>query len=57
MGMQSMAVGRVLREVVLQGTFCIEKCMGGVGVVVSSEWSLNKSGRIGRFDCTLNRFP
>ena len=33
------------------GTFCIETCAGGMGVVAWSEWSLNKNGRMGRFNC------
>ena len=37
-----MVVGRVQRVVVLQGTFSIEKCMRGIGVVVWNKWSLNK---------------
>ena len=33
--------------------------MGRIGVVELSEWSLNKSGRIGRFDCSqvLSLYP
>ena len=34
-----------------KGTCCIEKYMGGITLVASSEWSLNNSGRIDRFDC------
>ena len=49
--MKSMVICRFWQGVVLQGTFCIEKCMGGMGVVVSNEWSLNKSGRMSKFDC------
>ena len=51
MGMKSMVVDLVLRAVVLQGIFCIEKYMGGMGEVALSEWSLNKSGRMDKFDC------
>ena len=49
--MKSVVAGRNLRAVVIQGTFYIEKCMGGIGVVASSEWSPTKSGRMDRFDC------
>ena len=52
-GMKSVVVGRIKRVVVLQGTFSIEKCMGGMGVVTSSEWLLNKSGRMSKFDCIM----
>ena len=51
--MKSVVAGRNSRAVALQGTFYIEKYLGGMGVVASSEWSPIKSGRIGRFDCTL----
>ena len=41
--------------VLLQGTFCVEKCMGGMGKVLSGcKWSLNKRGPMGRFDCTVD---
>ena len=50
-GMKSMVVGRVWRDVVLQGTLYIKKCMGGIRVVASSVWSLNKSGCMKKFDC------
>ena len=49
--MKSVVAGRNSREVVVQGIFCIEICMGGMGVVASSEWSPRESGRMGRFDC------
>ena len=49
--MKSVVAGRNLRAVAVRGIFYIEKCMGGIGVVASSEWSPIKSGRMGRFDC------
>ena len=49
--MKSVVAGHNLRAVALQGTFYIEKRLGGIGVVASSEWSPIKSGRMGRFGC------
>ena len=37
------------------GYLCIEKCMGGIGVVALSEWSPIKSGRMDKFDCIGSR--
>ena len=51
--MKLVVAGRNSLAVAVQGTFYIEKCMGGMGVVASSEWSPIKSGRMGRFYCTL----
>ena len=48
--MKSMVASRNLRSVVGQGTFCTEKCMGGMGVGASSEWSPRMSARTGKFD-------
>ena len=51
--MELVVAGRNSRAVAVQGIFYIEKCMGGIGVVASSEWSPIKSGRMGRFDWIL----